>query len=163
MSANQPFKGAVLNSWKEIASYLGRGVRTVQRYEQDLGLPVRRPSGKSRSAVIALTEDLDFWLRQTPSQNLVTREADSDYRPTAAFQRHDVRRTVADAAELRERCHKLREAHAAVLTALIENVQTTLINLRETKKLKSKDFAELASAECDPTNSSIARSNSGAA
>ncbi len=31
----------VLNSWKEIACYLGRGVRTVQRYERDLGLPVR--------------------------------------------------------------------------------------------------------------------------
>ena len=31
----------VLNSWKEIASYLGRGVRTVQRYERDFRLPIR--------------------------------------------------------------------------------------------------------------------------
>ncbi len=56
----------VLNSWKEIAAYLGRGVRTVQRWEQDLGLPVRRPRGKERSAVIALKPDLDRWLHQSP-------------------------------------------------------------------------------------------------
>jgi hypothetical protein len=56
----------VLNSWKEIAAYLGRGVRTVQRWEHDLALPVRRPRGKDRSAVIALKSDLDRWLRDTP-------------------------------------------------------------------------------------------------
>lgn len=56
----------VLNSWKEIAAYLGRGVRTVQRWEQELALPVRRPRGKDRSAVIALKSDIDNWLRHTP-------------------------------------------------------------------------------------------------
>jgi hypothetical protein len=57
----------VLNSWKEVATYLGRGVRTVQRWEQELGLPVRRPRGKSRSAVIALKSDLDRWLKEAPT------------------------------------------------------------------------------------------------
>ena len=52
----------VLNSWKEVASYLGRGVRTVQRWEQELGLPIRRPRGKARSAVLALRTELDSWL-----------------------------------------------------------------------------------------------------
>lgn len=58
--------GEVLNSWKEIADYMGRGVRTVQRWEQELGLPVRRPRGKNRSAVLALKPDLDHWLKSTP-------------------------------------------------------------------------------------------------
>lgn len=57
----------VLNSWKEVAAYLGRGVRTVQRWEQELGLPVRRPRGKDRSAVIALKSDLDRWLQRSPN------------------------------------------------------------------------------------------------
>jgi CheY-like chemotaxis protein len=57
---------SVLHSWKEIARYLGCGVRTVQRWEHDLGLPVRRPRGEIRSAVIALTADLDAWLATTP-------------------------------------------------------------------------------------------------
>ena len=52
----------VLNSWKEIAAYLRRGVRTVQRWERDLNLPVRRPRNRSRSAVIALCSDIDSWL-----------------------------------------------------------------------------------------------------
>lgn len=56
----------VLNSWKEIAAYLGRGVRTVQRWEHELHLPVRRPRGKERSAVIALKSDIDRWLQKVP-------------------------------------------------------------------------------------------------
>jgi hypothetical protein len=56
----------VLNSWKEVAVYLGRGVRTVQRWEMELGLPVRRPHGRSRSAVIALKPEIDRWLANTP-------------------------------------------------------------------------------------------------
>jgi hypothetical protein len=57
---------SVLNSWKEIASYLGRGVRTVQRWEHDLGLPVHRPKGRDRSAVLAISEELNHWLHSTP-------------------------------------------------------------------------------------------------
>ena len=56
----------ILNSWKEIATYLHRGVRTVQRWEAELGLPVRRPRGKRHSAVIATRADLDAWLSSAP-------------------------------------------------------------------------------------------------
>ncbi|HEY6183671.1 MAG TPA: hypothetical protein VIW67_15600 [Terriglobales bacterium] len=61
-----PGKKRFLNTWKEIATYMGRGVRTVQRWERELDLPVRRPRGKSRSAVIALAADLDEWLYRAP-------------------------------------------------------------------------------------------------
>ena len=60
----------ILNSWKEIASYMGRGVRTVQRYEQAYGLPVRRPAGRDRTAVMALSEELDRWLSSSPTRPL---------------------------------------------------------------------------------------------
>lgn len=55
----------MLNGWKEIANYLGRGVRTVQRYERECQLPVRRVHGPKRShgSVLALTKDLDDWTR----------------------------------------------------------------------------------------------------
>jgi hypothetical protein len=55
-----------LNSWKEIANYLDRGVRTVQRWERDLQLPVRRPRGTKRSAVLAVRSEIDAWLRTCP-------------------------------------------------------------------------------------------------
>ena len=56
----------ILNSWKEIAVYLGRGIRTAQRYERDFGLPVHRPSAKMRASVIAFTDELDKWLQEMP-------------------------------------------------------------------------------------------------
>ena len=64
----------VLHSWKEIASYIGRGVRTIQRYEAQFGLPVHRLGGRSRSAVMAFSDEIDAWLSRTPthSQQIIT-------------------------------------------------------------------------------------------
>ena len=59
-------KSDILNSWKEIAEYLQRGIRTVQRWERDLKLPVRRPRGKKRSAVLAIPKEIDAWLGCCP-------------------------------------------------------------------------------------------------
>ncbi len=53
-----------LNSWKEIAEYVGRGVRTVQRWEAELGFPVHRPRNHLRSPVVAIPSEIDEWLRQ---------------------------------------------------------------------------------------------------
>jgi CheY-like chemotaxis protein len=60
--------GPVLSSWKEIAAYLGRSVRTVQRMEVELGLPVRRPKGHARSSVMAIPQELDTWLKSFAPQ-----------------------------------------------------------------------------------------------
>ena len=51
-----------LNSWKEIASYLDRGVRTVQRWERELELPVHRIGKGRRSPVYVLVSELNFWM-----------------------------------------------------------------------------------------------------
>ena len=56
----------VLSSWKEIASYMSQAVRTVQRWEAYLGLPVHRPQGEARSRVIAFPMELNQWLAATP-------------------------------------------------------------------------------------------------
>jgi phage terminase Nu1 subunit (DNA packaging protein) len=66
----------VLNSWKEIAAYLDRGVRTVQRWECELGLPVRRPRQARRSAVIAFKSELDQWLSAIGTAALACETAD---------------------------------------------------------------------------------------
>jgi len=58
----------VLNSWKEIAHYVGRGVRTLQRWELDLSFPVRRPRSHQRSAVIAFPAEVDAWLKDTQTR-----------------------------------------------------------------------------------------------
>ena len=68
----------ILNGWKEIADCLGRAVRTVQRWES-LGLPVRRPNRRDRSAVIVFSHDLDEWLRSAPRRD----KSGQDQSPTA--------------------------------------------------------------------------------
>jgi TolB-like protein len=52
---------ARLNSWKEIAAYLGTSVRTVQRWEQTEGLPVHRHEHASVATVCAYTQEVDAW------------------------------------------------------------------------------------------------------
>ena len=54
--------GDRLDSWKEIAAYLKRDERTVQRWENERGLPVHRLEGKRRDVVIAYTAEIDAWL-----------------------------------------------------------------------------------------------------
>jgi hypothetical protein len=52
-----------LSSWKEIAAYLGRDVRTVMRWEKERGLPIRRGSNGKSGVVFADTTELDAWTR----------------------------------------------------------------------------------------------------
>ena len=49
-----------LESWKEIAAYLRRDVRTVQRWESD-GLPIHRHKRRHRSIPYAYKSELDAW------------------------------------------------------------------------------------------------------
>ena len=63
----------ILNGWKEISNHIERGVRTAQRWEALLGMPVHRPALKDRSAVVAFTDELDCWITRnvldTPDVN----------------------------------------------------------------------------------------------
>lgn len=50
-----------LESWKEIAAYLGKGVRTVVRWEATEGLPVHRQTHERRCSVVAYPSEVDAW------------------------------------------------------------------------------------------------------
>jgi Tol biopolymer transport system component len=50
-----------LDSWKEIAAYLKRSVRTVHRWEKEEGLPVHRQLHKDLGSVFAYKGELDAW------------------------------------------------------------------------------------------------------
>ncbi len=55
--------GGRLDSWKAIARYLSRDIRSVQRWERERGLPVHRVPGEKGGAVFAYQGELDRWLR----------------------------------------------------------------------------------------------------
>jgi len=50
-----------LDSWKEIAAYLRRSVRTVRRWEASEGLPVHRQMHQSQASVHAFAAEIDAW------------------------------------------------------------------------------------------------------
>lgn len=58
--------GERLDSWKEIAEYLGRDRTTVMRWERSAGLPVRRVTGTPGKSVFAYRADIDQWLLRQP-------------------------------------------------------------------------------------------------
>jgi tetratricopeptide (TPR) repeat protein len=60
--SSQPLpEGQRLESWKEIAAYLKRDLRTVQRWERRESLPIHRHVHDKRSSVYVYTSELDAW------------------------------------------------------------------------------------------------------
>ena len=72
-----------LESWKSIANYLNRSVRTVRRWEAAEELPVRRHKHGKGSSVYAYQVELDAWLaKHHDRQDLVTcHHDDADFQP----------------------------------------------------------------------------------
>lgn len=67
-ATNGPDQGT-LNGWKEIAVALGRSVRTVQRWERDLGLPVHRITTPEGGQIIYSTRrEIDHWRKEHAAQ-----------------------------------------------------------------------------------------------
>jgi TolB-like protein len=55
-----------LDSWKEIAAYVKRGVRTVRRWEREEGLPVHRHVHRTLGSVYAYKSEIDVWRQSGP-------------------------------------------------------------------------------------------------
>jgi hypothetical protein len=82
----EPPSGRQLNGWKEIASYLGKSVRSVQRWEVTLGLPVRRIRTPDGGIVYADADEIEEWRRRMDTSRDLTEEeaAGGDESPPAA-------------------------------------------------------------------------------
>jgi len=115
----------ILNSWKEIAGYLGRGVRTVQRWEAQLGLPIHRPAGKDHSAVLAFSSELDQWLDSRPVRY-----------PTISHPNQ-----VPDAQTL--------QVHALLTRAedMLQKIESLLVRADETQRRLAEALEEVAARE----------------
>jgi tetratricopeptide (TPR) repeat protein len=57
--------GRRLDSWKEIALFFSKDVRTVRRWEKERALPVHRAPGKPGGSVYAFTNELTEWLNSS--------------------------------------------------------------------------------------------------
>lgn len=78
-----------LETWGEIAAYLGREIRTVQRWEKSLGLPIRRLGGFSdkQSRVFAFKHELDTWWQEHETVGNAVAPADDNSAVTTTDER----------------------------------------------------------------------------
>jgi hypothetical protein len=112
-----------LTGWKEIANYLGKGVRTVQRYERELGLPVRRPAGKDKGSVIAVVAEIDGWVKASPIREVFQlRSATREYPSPAQI----FKEGLSELATLREQMSMLRSE----ITDSVQRLQNSVQNLQ---------------------------------
>lgn len=72
-----------LDSWKEVAAYLGRGVTTVQRWERTESLPVHRLAHARSGSVHAYKSELDVWWRERSARLAAEGLADEEIAPPA--------------------------------------------------------------------------------
>lgn len=109
-----------LESWKEIATYLGKDASTVQRWEKRAGLPVHRHADGSVLNVYAYRSELDAWQRQDrPLPSNRTDGADDDRAAGVLPDRGgDEPRPVSASIAFRRR-HVSWVAAAAVLTVTV--------------------------------------------
>jgi hypothetical protein len=118
---NLPEESAVLSSWKDIARYMGKGVRTVQRWERHLGLPVRRPNGAThKSAVLLDRNELDAWLAtRFSARGMVKQLAASATEPPDST-RNNLREGIQKARALRDANHALTQQLSESIRVLAE-------------------------------------------
>lgn len=118
----------VLSGWKSIARHLGMGVRTVQRYERQMGLPIRRPAGKLRGAVLATKSELDAWVAASP-----IRESFQLARVSSASAPQDaeaLKRSLEKMALLRDQMAALRSELVGSMQSLRDGIQNLRGDLR---------------------------------
>jgi hypothetical protein len=121
-------KVGLLNSWKEIAAYLGRGVRTAQRWEK-YGLPVRRLAPGPRASVIADAGEIDKWIQSAKSHGFDAADpVEPDLMPAA---------TLAPIREFRSFVdgHDVLENGRNRLAQLIANVARLKANCERASQL----------------------------
>jgi len=109
-------QGEVFSGWKDVANYLGKSVRTVQRYERELGLPIRRPVANATIAVIATKAELDAWISASPLRRSEVTGNNSGI--LKEFRMH-----VKELHQLRHETAQLRQAVNASLAVLRMNLQ----------------------------------------
>lgn len=116
-------QGEVLSGWKDVANYLGKSVRTVQRYERHLALPIRRPAAKATTAVIATKAELDAWISASPLRGALRR---SEVTADNAGMLKEFKMHVNELHHLRHETAQLREAVNASLALLRMNLQLAM-------------------------------------
>jgi len=137
----------ILSGWKDIANYLGKGVRTVQRYEGELRLPVRRPAGKARGSVVATKEEIDAWVAASPIQEPL--KAGVTNTPPVLFV-ESIRQNIEKMGLLRDQMRDLRVDLLGSLCVLRQRVHSLCTEIRRNESI-SPEHKVIVATGCGKT------------
>ena len=119
-------RNQVLNSWKEIAAYLKCGVRTAQRWERDLQLPVYRPRPGKRGPVCAFPSELQIWLHRNPQTAGGNFLVDATRRNLTIAAAHELTRQSHQLVRITAANTRIQKEHAARLLKTIEILKSRI-------------------------------------
>lgn len=134
-------RASTLNGWKDIAKFFGRGVRTVQRWERDLGLPVYRIRNSEQSPVFSYTGELRLWLEARSAEG----KPGAEVPRREAARQHNFHRARVAAIRSQELTLQLAQRIADQsrrTQALSQNLKKALAALPGRKKLGVAPEAE---------------------
>jgi TolB-like protein/Tfp pilus assembly protein PilF len=141
----EPTGDARLDSWKEIATYVKRDVRTVQRWEKRERMPIHRHLHDKRGSVYAFPSELDSWLASRAQHLDAQEKAASGAFDVGRF--HDFRPTS-------------RKWLAAAILVVITMLAATYVNVRTRAaapaKIRSLAVLPLRNLSGDPNQEYLA-------
>jgi hypothetical protein len=144
-------ESTVLLSWKDIARYLGKGVRTVQRWERHLGLPVRRPTGASqKSAVLLYRGEVDAWLATRFSARPINKHGMAEGPQPSDSARSALKERIRTARELRAANQALTEEIYESIRLLAEQCELLTSNRLQMPRLPADFVTSEFSAGATP-------------
>ncbi len=126
-SDNRRPASSQLNGWKEIAAFFGKGVRTVQRWEREMALPVHRLPGPRSDIVYALPSELRAWRLEQETHNGEDRKLDDGSAPSPAASAGEV---AHSALAVSRRSRRARYLVGALLMVGVVAVAGTVALLR---------------------------------
>jgi len=130
-------KTQILSGWKDVANYLGKGVRTVQRYERELTLPIRRPRGRASGAVMATKAELDAWVAAMPIGGAFQLHSAAAHNAAVL---NELRQHLKELRRLRRESAELREEHQRAVRLVRESLRCCLPRQDQTR-----EFSKLVS------------------
>ena len=137
-------EGQRLDSWKEIAAYLGRDLSTVRRWERDKKLPVHRVPGGDRRSVFAYRDQIDAWLKGLEdSQDIPAQAENPEFSPSTTVAND---RGLALAASATESGAPPRMRHAAFWITAVALLALLICALWLPRKLHSNPPTQFALA-----------------
>ncbi|HEY6183970.1 MAG TPA: hypothetical protein VIW67_17110 [Terriglobales bacterium] len=137
-----------LTSWKEIATYMGSGVRTVQRYEREFGLPIRRPTGKLRGSVIATRAEIDAWIAAGPiRETFKLSRIERDARAQATTKK--IEASMQQMQDLKAQMLALRAETRNALGVLVDRVSSLRLLIPSSRALGYEPLTNMNDMDMD--------------